>query len=181
MIDINFASRNFRLNERLRTGLIAGSIVLCIVMVVLLWAAASLRASSAALEAKLKAAEAADAQVRPALEEREQLVKYLTAMSGLMETKKFSWTGLLSSLEAVVPRGVALTHLEFKPREAAVTLTGTAQSPEALRTLVMGLEKSSSFKDPYLKHQSIEKGSISFNVVAIYHEGVAPAVAQGRR
>lgn len=181
MITINFASRNYRLIETIHAGLIAGSVVLCIAMGGMIWTAMSLRASTSVVEQKLKGAEAADGQIQPLLQEHDQLVKDLAAMSGLLESRKFSWTRLLTGIEAVVPTGVALKRVEFNAKERTVILDGMAQSPEALRTLVVGLEKSASFKDPFLKHQSLEKGSISFNVIAVYHEDKSAGVAQAKR
>jgi Tfp pilus assembly protein PilN len=181
MIAINFASANYRLSSRIMAGLLAGSAVLALIAGVLLWQHASLRRDSWAIEQKLKESEAASEKIRPVLEERERLVKDLTSMSGLLESRRFSWTRLLSSIEAIVPVGVAMRSVDFDPRERALSLEGTAQSPEALRNLVIGLEKSSTFKDPFLKHQSLEKGSISFNVVAVYHEPVGGAVAAGKK
>jgi len=181
MITVNFASRNYRLISRIRTGLIVATIVLCLAMAGMLWASMNLRAEISALDRKLKEAEAAEELVRPLLAERGQLVKDLTAMSGLMESRRFSWTRLLTALETVVPTGVSLAHVEFSPKDRIVALNGMAQSPEALRTLVVGLEKSTAFKDPFLQHQSLEKGNISFNVVAVYQENTGAAVATGRR
>jgi Tfp pilus assembly protein PilN len=181
MITINFASRDYRFIARVRTGMIAASLVLCIGMVGMLWTATSLRAAMSSLDGKLKDAEAAVALVRPLLAERGQLVKDLNAMSVLMESRKLSWTRFLTTMETVVPRGVALTHVEFNPNDRTVALNGMAQSPEALRTLIVGLERSTAYKDPFLKHQSLEKGNISFNVVAVYHENAVAAVAKGRR
>jgi Tfp pilus assembly protein PilN len=181
MITINFASRQYRLFARIRTGLIAGSVVLCIALAGLIWTAVALRANISSMDRKMKDAGAADEQVRSLFSEREQLIKDLSAMSGLMESRKLSWTHLLTSIEAVVPTGVALTHVEFHVKERTVTLDGMAQSPESLRTLVVGLEKSAFFKDPFLKHQSLEKGSISFNVIAVYHEDKSAGVDKGRR
>lgn len=181
MITINFASRNYRLIETIRAGLIAGSVVLSLVMAALIWVGISLRANIYAVENKLKDAQAADEQSRPLFQERDQLVKDLTAMSGLLESRKFSWTRLLTSIETVVPTGVALTSVEFNDKERTVMLDGKARSPEALQSLVVGLEKSASFKDPFLKHQSLEKGSISFNVIAVYHADASAGVAQGKQ
>jgi Tfp pilus assembly protein PilN len=134
-----------------------------------------------AVENKLNDAQATDEQTQPLFYEREQLVKDLTAMSGLLESRKFSWTRLLTSIEAVVPTGVALTRVEFNDKERTVMLDGKARSPEALRSLVVGLEKSASFKEPFLKHQSLEKGSISFNVIAVYHADSSAGVAQAKQ
>lgn len=181
MITINFASRNYRLVGRIRIGLIAGSIILAVMTAGMLWTTVTLQEKISSLDRKLRELEAADEQVRPVLLEREQLVKDLTAMSGLMESRKISWTGLLTSLEAVVPVGVALKQVGFNPKDSVLTLDGMAQSPESLRNLVVGMEKTASFKDTLLKHQSLEKGNISFNVVAVYRENTSPAVAQGKR
>ena len=181
MITINFASRNYRLVGRIRAGLIAGSIILAAMMVVMLWTIVSFRASIPSMERTLRELEAADEQISPVLQEREHLVKDLTAMSGLMESRKISWTRLLTNIEAVIPKGVALNHVVFNPRDSSLMLDGVALSPESLGTLVVGLEKTASFKDPFLKHQSLEKGSISFNVVAVYRENTRLAVAQGKQ
>ncbi len=181
MIKINFASRNYRLIGRIKSGLIAGIIILAVITVGMLWTAVSLRANISFMDEILQELEEADAQARPALLERDQLVKDLTAMSGLMESRKISWTRILTSIEAVVPVGVALKHVEFNPKDSTLTLNGMARSPESLRNLVVAMERSAPFKDPSLKHQSLEKGSISFNVVAIYREDKNPVVAQGKR
>jgi len=146
-----------------------------------IWTTVSLRSNVSAMERKLKDAQAADEQIRPLLGERLQIVKDLTAMSGLLESRKFSWTRLLTSVESVVPRGVALTRVEYKAKERMVMLDGMAQSPEALRNLVVGLEQSQSFKNPFLKHQSLDKGNLSFNVTTIYQENKTAGVALSKR
>ena len=181
MITINFATRNYRLVENIRTGLIAGSVVLCIIMAGMILKTVSLRSSVSAMEEKLKDAVKADEQMAPLLHERQQIVKDLNSMSGLMDSRKFSWTRLLTSIESVVPRGVALTHVEFITKEHTVVLDGVAQSPESLRSLVVGLEQSPSFKNPFLKHQSLEKGNLLFNVVSVYQEHKSAGVALSKR
>jgi Tfp pilus assembly protein PilN len=181
MITVNFASRNYRLIARIRSGLIAGSILVFAITVGMLWISVSLRANVSAMDRKLWELQQAEEKLRPELVERERLVKDLTAMSGLIESRKTSWTRLLTSIETVVPVGVALRHVEFNPKDSSLTLNGMARSPESLRNLVVAMEKSASFKDPFLKHQSLEKGNISFNVVAVYREGKSRSVAQGKR
>jgi Tfp pilus assembly protein PilN len=181
MITINFASRNYRLIARVRFGLIAGSIFLLVLMAGMLWITTVLRENVASMDHKLQELRAADEQARPELLERERLVKDLTAMSGLMEARKISWTRLLTGIEAVVPVGVALKHVEFNPKGSTLSLNGMARSPESLRNLVVAMEKSASFKDPFLKHQSLEKGSISFDVVTVYREDKISSVAQGKQ
>jgi Tfp pilus assembly protein PilN len=181
MITINFASNNYRLITRITNGLIAGSVILALAAAGMLWTSAALRRNGAAMEQKLLEAQTADDRIKPVLAERGQLVKNLSAMSGLLESRRFSWTRLLSTLEATVPLGVAMRSVDFDPRDRALSLEGVAQSPEALRNLVVGLEASTSFKDPFLKHQSLDKGSISFNVVAVYRENTVAAPANGKK
>ncbi|HEX9019672.1 MAG TPA: PilN domain-containing protein [Nitrospirota bacterium] len=180
MIAINFASRNYRFAARIQAGLLAGSVLLGVVMAGMIWSAVSLRANIAAMDRKVKDAQAADEQTQSLLRERDQLTKDLSAMSGLLESRKLSWTRLLTGIETVVPRGVALKKVEFNPKDRMLALEGIAQSPESLRTLVVGLEKSDSFKSPFLKHQSVDKGNISFNVVAVYQEDKNAGVARGK-
>jgi Tfp pilus assembly protein PilN len=181
MIAINFASRNYRLLELARRSLLAGCVILALAATALMGKAAALRADGVAVKRLLAEAQADDLRVEAVLAERERLSRDLSAMSGLIDARKFSWTRLLSSIEAVVPVGVALKKVAFNPGSRTLGLDGMAQSPEALRNLVVGLEKSSSFRDPFLKHQSLEKGSISFNVVAVYQEHTGALVAQGKR
>jgi len=181
MITINFASRNYRLIARVRLGLIAGSIFLVMVTAGMLWTAVCLRKNVSSMDLKLQELKAAHEQTRPELLERERIVKDLTAMSGLMEARKISWTQVLTSVEAVVPVGVALQHVELNPKDSTLTLNGMARSPESLRNLVVAMEKSASFKAPFLKHQSLEKGNISFNVVAVYRADKIGAVVQGKQ
>ncbi len=178
MISINFATRNFRLSALISKGLLIGSVILMLTAAAMLWTSVSLRRDGSMLEQKLKASEAAHEEVMPVLAERARLVKDLSAMSGLLESRKFSWTKFLTNIEKAVPTGVAMKRIDFNPHDGTLSLEGVAQSPEALRNLIVGLERSASFRESFLKHQSLEKGSISFNVVAVYYED-KNAVARG--
>ncbi len=180
MISINFASRNYRAALRIALAFAAGSIILACITAVMAWQGISLRSSADAMQKKVKETEISDERMRSLLVEREQLVKDLTAMSGLMDARKFSWTRFLTSVEAVVPVGVALKKVEYNPKDRTLSLDGLAQSPEALRNLIVGFEKSVSFTTPFLKHQSLEKGIISFNVVAVYQEQKSAGAVPGR-
>ena len=168
MITINFASRNYRVAARLSAGLAAVSLLFTALLAFQVWGFSDSRASRVALEQKLKQQSDREEQLRPVLLERAQIVNDLTAMAGLMEARRFSWTRLLTGLETAFPLGVALTKLDFNPKERTLVIEGVAQSPEALRNLMVGLERSACFKDPLLKHQSIDKGIISFNVASFY-------------
>jgi Tfp pilus assembly protein PilN len=172
VITINFASRNYQLAARLSAGLAAVTVLLTAVLAIQVWGFTDSRAGRTDLEQKLKQQSDREEQIRPVLQERAQIVSDLQAMAGLMEARRFSWTRLLTGLEAAFPTGVALTKLEFNPKERALVIEGVAQSPEALRNLMVGLETSKYFKDPLLKHQSIDKGIISFNVTSFYPNNI---------
>jgi len=173
LITINFAGTNFRLLMHLQQGLIIAAALLGIMTGVLLWKANSYRMQSAALTQQVREFSTSIEKLRPAMQERQQLVKDLGDMSGLLEARQFSWTQLLTAIEASFPSGVALTKLEFSTKELAVALEGTAQSPESLSSLMIGLQKSHSFKSPLLKHQSMDKGNLSFNVAVTYQKHLA--------
>ena len=172
MITINFASRNYRFAARLSAGLTTVIVLLTALLAFQVWGFTDSRAGRAALQQKLKQQIEREGQIRPILQERAQIVSDLTAMAGLMEARRFSWTRLLTGLETAFPIGVALTKLEFNPKERTLVIEGVAQSPEALRNLMVGLEKSTYFKAPLLKHQSVDKGIISFNVASSYTDNI---------
>lgn len=180
MITVNFASRNYRLIGRIQAGLAALAVLLAVSGLLLFWTVLSLRTETAALDRKVKKLEAAEEQFKPLLAERDQVIRNLSAMSGLLESKGFSWTRLFYSLEQAFPVGVAVARVEYNSRDRMLALEGEARSPESLRNLVVGLERSAAFQDPYLKHQSLDKGSISFNVAAFYKQHQAAGVAQGK-
>jgi Tfp pilus assembly protein PilN len=178
VISINFAGTDYRLMSRIYSGMIAATAVFAVVLALLLWRGSSLRAQIEGADARLRVLSASEEKIRPVLKEREQLLRDLSAMSGLMEARRFSWTRFLTNLEAAVPFGVALGKVDFNPRDRSLAVDGAAQSPEALRNLMVGLERSRSFRDPLLKHQSMDKGSISFNVGAYYHDESVPGHVQ---
>jgi Tfp pilus assembly protein PilN len=179
LISVNFAGTNFRLLMRVRQGLIVAIVLLGTMTGVLLWKANSYRVESSALRRQVGEFTASIEKLRPVMQERRQLVKDLGDMSGMLEARRFSWTQLLTGIEAAFPSGVALKRLELNAREQAVALEGTAQSPEALSGLMIGLQRSRSFRNPLLKHQSMDKGNLSFNVEVTYHGHLATGAGPG--
>ena len=170
VITINFARTDYRLIARLQWGGIAAIVLLGIISGALLWTANSYRHQAAVAEQQVKDLAASAEKLRPAMEERQQLVKNLSAMSGLIEARRHSWTKFLTGIEATFPTGIALSKVDFSPRDLTVVLEGSAHSPEALSGLMIGLQRSRTFKNPQLKHQSLDKGSLSFNVEVSYQE-----------
>lgn len=179
LIDINFAGVNHRFISRLRIALIIIAAALFVGAVVLVLQARSLRAQANAMEQGLSELAASMEKMKPAIEERQLLVKNLSAMSALLEARKFSWVRMLSGMEDSFPSGVALNALSANPSGASVTLEGIAQSPEALSKLMIGLQKSRSFRSPQLKRQSLDKGSIEFHVSVTYQDVTEAADIHG--
>jgi len=178
-ITVNFARTDYRLIARLQWGGIAAIAMLSIIAGALLWSASSYRDQGAAADRHVKDLADSAGKLRPAIDERQQLVKNLSAMSGLIEARRHSWTQFLTGIEAAFPAGIALTKVDFHPRDLTVVLEGAAQSPEALSGLMIGLQRSRSFKNPQLKHQSMDKGSLSFNVAVSYQGHSVAGSASG--
>lgn len=167
-ISINFAAVNYRLAELLRTALWALGAVLSVTAVLLLLQTRSLRAEAAAIDADLQKLSVSLQDLRPAMEERQRIVGNLNAMSAFVGARAFSWTGMLTSVEEAFPAGLVLDRLAFG--SGTVELEGDAQSPEALSGLMIGLQKSRAFRNPQLKRQSLDKGSLKFHVAVVYQD-----------
>jgi Tfp pilus assembly protein PilN len=179
LVTINFAVTDYRLVSRIRSVLIVLVVALCGLSVVLFGLNANSRSQLSAVAHQVQALEASEAKVLPALQEREQLTRNLGEMASLIEARRFSWTRLLTAIEEVFPSGVALNRLEFDPRERVVALEGEARSPEALSALMIGLQRTAILKNPLLKRQSMEKGTLSFHVTVNYQETLASGPSPG--
>lgn len=178
-ITINFAGINYGLIVRLQQTGIAVVVVLALAVGSLLWSALSYRSAGAAAEQQVTNLADSAGKLRMAVQERQQLIKNLNAMSGLLEARRHSWTQFLTGIEAAFPAGIALTRVDFERKDQTVVLEGVAQSPEALSNLMIGLQRSRSFRNPLLKHQSMDRGILSFNVAVIYQEPLAAGQDQG--
>lgn len=165
---INFAARDYRFSARVVAWLIVVSGIL--VLIFLGMAATILSSRSEETALARQAAELAErtGKLQTLLNERDRLLKEMGSMTTLLESKRFSWTGLMTNIERVFPVGVALDRLQCNPKERTLLLEGRAQSPESLRNLVVGLERSPSFTDSQLRHQSVERGIISFTMGVRY-------------
>ncbi len=174
MITINFSSNNYRLFERIRRALAAACLLLVALMAIIIGTALSVRSEVGTLERKISEMEKSQEAFKTLLNERSRIVKELKDMSALLELRRFSWTQMLTNIEKSFPVGVALTSVEYNPKDRSLALDGKARSPESLRNLIVSLERETAFREPYLKHQSLDKGSIAFNV-ATFYQGVKTA------
>jgi Tfp pilus assembly protein PilN len=169
IITVNFATVRHDLIASLRAALFACSAALLLLLVLLLVRGASYRTRAAGLEKQVAELAVLEEKARPAIEEREQLLKNLNQMSQLVEARRASWTSLLSAVESAFPAGVALNRIEIDPPKRIVSLEGAARSPEALSSLMIGLQRAVQLKNPLLKSQSMEKETLSFHVTVNYH------------
>jgi type IV pilus assembly protein PilN len=76
--------------------------------------------------------------------------------NGVIERKSVNWLNLLDRLEAVVPAGMALTHLE-PDRTDTLKISGVAHSFANLREFMENMERSKNFSEVYLLSQSEAK------------------------
>ncbi len=179
LIGINFARTDFRTLSTVRWWLLAVAAASVVVLIALVLMARSYRLEGNAAEQRVKDLASAEQRLRPLMDERQQLVGNLNAMTGLLQARRFSWTRFLTDLEGVFPEGIALTRLDLHPPNPAASLDGFAHSPEALSKLMIGLQQSHSFKNPLLKRQSMDKGILTFNVVVLYNQAAADGPSAG--
>ena len=166
--DMNFATRDYRISARIVAGLAVVSAVLLLVFLGIAITALTGRSEGATLDRQVADLAGRTEKLQAVLNERDRLLKELGNMTALMESRRFSWTSLLTNIEQVFPAGVALDRLQCNPKERSLLLEGRAQSPESLRNLVIGLERSPAFSDSQLRHQSVERGVISFTIGVRY-------------
>ncbi len=179
MITINFASVKHLHIDRIRTALFAAAAVLLLTTAIIIAQARTVHREANASERELAALKTAQEKLRPAIEERQRIVKNLESMSALLTARKFSWVHLLSELERAFPTGVALSSISIDPKDGSVSLDGSAQSPEALSRLMIGLQGSRSFRNPKLKRQSLEKGNLEFHVDVV-HDNIPTGMENDR-
>lgn len=165
---MNFVTRDYRLSARIVAGLAVVSAALLLALAGIAAAALTGRSEGAALGRQVADLAERTGKLQPVLNERDRLFRELGNMTALLESKRFSWTGLLTNIERVFPVGVALDSLLCNPKERSLLLEGRAQSPESLRNLVIGFERSPAFFDSQLRNQSVEKGVISFSIGVRY-------------
>lgn len=168
LVSINFARTDYRLIFRAAIGLGLSACGLAVVALLLIVSGVSDMSRGRDMDKRLSELSSHEEKINAIIKEKEQLIRELNSMSALVSAREFSWTKMLTGIESVVPTGVAIKSVKYNPKDRSLSLEGTAGSPEALRNLVAMMEKSRFFREPFLRRQSIEKGRISFDVVAVY-------------
>ncbi|MCS7042540.1 MAG: hypothetical protein NZR01_07090 [Bryobacteraceae bacterium] len=157
ILPLNLASEPFRRDRPLLVASAATAALLLGVFLLLVHgiavqreAAAENRAQLAALEARLRAVAAEQAQLEARLREpaNAQVLDRSVLLNSLILRKSISWTQLFSDLEKVMPGNVRLiTVRPFLTGDNAVQLDMVvgAQSPEPVIELLKRLERSPTF------------------------------------
>lgn len=87
----------------------------------------------------------------------------------LIAERTFSWTQFLSSLEEVVPAGLAIDSIRLDSKSSIIRLTGVAMSLEDVTAFTLVLQDHRVFKDPVLvQHRGVENGMIGFELAVRY-------------
>lgn len=79
--------------------------------------------------------------------ELEIVAKAAAEANGIIDQRTFSWTNLLTHLEATLPPDVRIKAISPRPSEQAVGLVVEARSVEDLDEFIEGLEMTGAFQD----------------------------------
>lgn len=95
---------------------------------------------------------------------------------GLVDGRAFSWTGLLATLEAIMPPGIRLVTVDPREHEGRVELTVSAigHSVEDGLAFLKALQGSREFPDAFLTSVSESPQGIEFSYTMRYLPGATP-------
>ncbi len=132
-------------------------------------ALAESRAQMVREEKELRALESLDsASLRAAKKEAR-------AVMGFVRRRAFDWNELLGTLEKVLPDDARLRAIEPQEDDEKITvsLSGEAKSLRVLNLFIENVSKASLLGDPFVAHQSIKGGTVSFTMEVPYLGSVA--------
>ncbi|MBI5234871.1 MAG: hypothetical protein HY886_01285 [Deltaproteobacteria bacterium] len=97
------------------------------------------------------------------------LAKDIEFINELILRKTLSWTGLLTDLEAGVPRNVQILRISPVFEKSSVAVGGRAKKMSDVLAMVETMERAKRFKDVFLlKHSEDKGGMVLFTVSAGY-------------
>jgi hypothetical protein len=110
------------------------------------------------------------------------LIDEVDYINNVIARETFSWTELLTSLEANVPPRVSIVQITPEFEDKRIRVAGLAKSVNDILTFVDKLGRSKNFMDVFLlKHATgvVKKGKagkrlVSFNISAEYVSGAVP-------
>lgn len=112
--------------------------------------------------------------------DKEELAQKVDLINGIIITKSFSWTGLLTELEARTPGNITVVQISPDFKSKKIQISGVAPTANDALSYVDLLTKSGSFSEVFLlKHaakakktsQSVEAEGprvVLFNISAVY-------------
>ncbi|HBG46363.1 MAG TPA: hypothetical protein DDW94_05165 [Deltaproteobacteria bacterium] len=89
-------------------------------------------------------------------------------INGFVEKKVFSWTGLLSELEEVLPNSVYLLQISPDFEQSSVTISGSARNFDDILKAIDKMESGRFKKVILLNHSQKGNGPLIFNISAQY-------------
>jgi len=101
----------------------------------------------------------------------EQMLERIHFANEVLAQDSFRWTALLSHLEEVVPKKVAVSGIQPDYKERSLRIAGLARGIEDLREFLDNLNDSPYFKEVYLLQQDRVKrgasglGGVSYSIV----------------
>lgn len=191
-LDINFATVPFRNNTPYYLGYVAGALLIAGFTAFNGWAymaysqsRAELESDHAAQRVRLEALYRDAARIQDAIKKKNipALNSRAAFTNGLLERRRFSWTGLLNALEEVQPYQVRLQSLIPRIQEKGILIEsrGVARDLKAYWNFQQNLQNHPKFRRAYpggYLHNS-DAGEYVFNLSFNYFPEGAPMDVQG--
>jgi Tfp pilus assembly protein PilN len=156
MIRTNLSTRPFYNVRAVQLALGALALIVLVVTVFNVAQIIRLSASQRTLGAQAQKAEedaarlrTEAARIRQRIDPKELEIVAIAAReaNGIIDQRTFSWTNLLTHLEATLPADVRATEITPQPANKLVNIRVQARSVEDLGEFIEGLEKTGAFHD----------------------------------
>jgi Tfp pilus assembly protein PilN len=101
----------------------------------------------------------------------QQLPAEVSLANQLLTKRHFSWTQLLSTLEAAIPQQVSIKSIRLDSGSVVVHMTGLAVAVEDVTALTVTLQDHAVFRDPELdQHRVRPDGLVEFDLTLRYRQ-----------
>jgi Tfp pilus assembly protein PilN len=187
VIRTNLSTRPFYNVRAVRAALGALALIVAVITAFNVVQIVRLSGSQRTLGAKAEAAEQEAARLRAEATQIRQRIdpKELDVVAGaareanaIIDQRTFSWTNLLTHLEATLPPEVRTTAITPRPGDKLVVIGVEARSVEDLDTLIEGLETTGAFHDVLPTSEvTMDNELIAAVVEAKYDQAIARAEA----
>jgi hypothetical protein len=178
VIRTNLATRPFYNVRAVQLALAALALVVLLVTVFNAVQIIRLSASQRTLGAKAAAAEEEAQrlrleaqQIRTRIDPKELEIVALAAAdaNAIIDQRTFSWTSLMTHLEATLPTDVRITAITPRPSDRLVVIGVESRSVEDLDEFILGLEETGAFHDVLATNEvTMENDVIAATIEARY-------------